>query len=581
MPLTSKQKEIVKIYADLVKKEKRYPTRADLLSGGISRDRVRDHFGNMEALKAAAKEAKPKVFEKLVKLEKVVEEHPYKDFTRQGLGNIVKSNDFQDGIFFITAAAPCTEHDYTEEQKDRIMNGDIVIGKNLHMDSFNTVKNFLNRQGAELIILPMPAHVAALKKQPAHYDINLFPYMDKFSTDYTFNVHLKAIEAYINPQQINPLTGMKRIKLHKLRSTGQPGEEIKRHKTSLIIGHSKQMMEVVATGNNTHPRIVHSTGAITKPSYLKNRIGLIAESDHTLGGLIVEIEGGTFYLRQVQMDPADGSFVDLGTRYFADGSIKKERAEAFKMGDIHPGLQDPAVLECWYDLWDIIQPKRIFYEDFFDGKSISHHLEKKNLERVRRPEHFRTLPNEIEMAKKVLNSTFDRAPKDAELIATASNHPEHLTRYLNEARYINDMDVNYDIAHRMIVMALDGKNPLKEYLDPKSRMNWTDRNQDYFVEGVQMNSHGDQGTNGARAGKAGQECTYGDAMVAHSHTPGIYHQLFTVGHSTVPRHGYNEGPSTWIPCSGAVYKRGQKQLYMVINGKYRRTSDKVSKQKSK
>ena len=108
-------------------------------------------------------------------------------------------------------------------------------------------------------------------------------------------------------------------------------------------------------------------------------------------------------------------------------------------------------------------------------------------------------------------------------------------------------------------------------------MNWTGRNQDYFVEGVQMNSHGDLGTNGSRPGKAGNELTHGDAMVAHSHTPSIYHDLFTVGHSSVARHGYNDGPSTWIPCSGAVYKRGQKQLYFVIQGKYRRSKTKFKK----
>lgn len=574
MVLTPKQKEIIKIYTGLVRKSGKYPTRAALLSAGVSRDKVRDHFGNMNALKEAAIQEKPKSFAKLEGKRRLIEEHPFKNFTKEALGSIVKENNFEDGIFFITAAAPCSYIDLDDKEKEKILDGKPVIAENLHIPAFNAVKNFLKRQKAELIILPMPAHVRALKEQPQHYDPNLFPHLKDFVTEYTFNSHLKAIEAHINPQQINPLTGMRRLKIHKLREGGHLGEEIKRHKTSLVIGHSKQMMEVVATGNDSHPRIIHSTGAITRPAYLKNRIGLIAESDHTLGGLIIEIEGGIFYLRQVQMDPRDGSFVDIGTRYFADGSVKEERAEAFKMGDIHPGLQDPAVLDCWYDLWDTIKPKRIFYEDFFDGKSISHHLEKKNLERVQRPEHFRTLPNEIEMAKIVLNDTFDHAPNDAELIATASNHPEHLMRYLNEARYINDIDVNFDIAHRMVVMKLDGKNPLKEYLDPEERMNWTSRNEDYFVEGVQMNSHGDQGTNGSRAGKTGQEATYSDAMVAHSHTPGIYHQLFTVGHSTVPRHGYNDGPSTWIPCSGAVYKRGQKQLYMVINGKYRRDTKK-------
>lgn len=123
-------------------------------------------------------------------------------------------------------------------------------------------------------------------------------------------------------------------------------------------------------------------------------------------------------------------------------------------------------------------------------------------------------------------------------------------------------------------MDLDGKHPLQEFLDPAKRMNWTNENQDYFVEGVQMNSHGHLGINGMRGGKASHELAYGDAMVAHSHTPSIFHNTFTVGHMSTERHGYNNGPSTWILCSGAVYKGGQKQLYMIIKGKFQRDSRK-------
>jgi hypothetical protein len=227
-----------------------------------------------------------------------------------------------------------------------------------------------------------------------------------------------------------------------------------------------------------------------------------------------------------------------------------------------------------YELWDIIQPKRIFFEDFFDGTSISHHLERKKLTRAQLPAYFKDLPTEIGMAKEVLKDIWKNAPKDAELIATASNHPEHVARYLDEGRYINDNAANYEIAHRMIVMAFDKKNPLQEFLDPEKKMNWTHENQDYFVEGVQMNVHGHLGIGGARGSKIGHETAHGDAMVAHSHTPSIYHNTFTVGHMTQDRHGYNNGAQTWILCSGAVYKGGQKQLYMIIKGKFQRSRKK-------
>jgi len=564
MILTDKQKSIAKVYADLIKKTGKAPSRSKLKLSGISRDVIRHHFGTMNGLKIASSELFPDVFEKLKK-----SPHPLAGFTKESLGTIVKENNYQDGMFIITAVAPVTNLDYTADQLIAAKDGKDVVGENLHKPAFNAVKNFMDRNSAQLVLLPMPAHMKSLHEQPLHYDPSLEEYQSSFATEFTFNKHLKAIEAHINPQQTNPLTGLKRLRIHKyLGSDGAPGEEIKRFKTSIVVAHSKQMLEVVPTGNNTAPRIIHSTGAITKPAYLRNRIGMIANEDHKLGALVVEIEGDIFHIRQVQMDPKNGSFVDLGKRYHADGTVTEERAEAFKMGDVHPGHHSQKALDAIYDLWSIIKPKRIFFEDFFDGSSISHHLEKKKISQAKLPDCFSSLEKEINMAKGVLGEIYKKAPKDAELIATASNHPEHVMRYLDEGRYINDK-VNFDIAHRMVVMALDGKNPLKEYLDPKGQMRWTDENEDYFVEGVQMNTHGHLGINGMRGSKQGHELAHGNAMIAHSHTPSIFHDTFTVGHSTEPRHGYNNGPSTWVLCSGAIYKGGQKQLYMIIKGRFR------------
>lgn len=500
--------------------------------------------------------------------------HPLANFTKEALGDLVNTSNRNQATYFVTAASPTSHLDYSEEDLVRVKNGEHLNASNVHVKGLQAIENFLKRKNAELVIQPMRAHVKALKNQPQHYDPILQKHIGNFYTEYTFNRRLKAIEAQLNPQQINPLTGLKRLKadlgtfFEKAEIGNKISSEIKRFKTSLIIAHSKQMMEVIPTGNSTHPRIIHSTGAITRPSYLKNRIGIIADQDHVLGGLIVEVEGDKFFLRQAQIDPIDGSFVDLGIRYHADGSIEEERAEAFKMGDLHPGYHDDKALSCIYEMWDLIKPKKIFYEDFFDGHSISHHMVNKNLSRQKKLPCFSTLGTECSMAHKVLYDSFDKAPKDAVIFATASNHPEHVIRYLEEGRYIKD-DANYDIAHRMVVDSLDGNNPLKKYIDPDGRMIWLNENDDVFVEGVQMAAHGHLGVNGSRGGKGGYEMAYGNAMIAHSHTPGIFHQVFQVGHTSEERHGYNQGPGTWILCSGAVYRRGQKQLMMIIGREWR------------
>lgn len=568
---TKKQAEILKTYIGLVKEK--LPSRADLTAAGVSRDQMRAHFGNMDKLAAAANVKYAKKMEKfaakMAAKDVVKAPHEHADFTKEALGSIIKENDFREGTFFVTAVSPISYLDWSEEDKVRAENGeDIQDAKNLFEPGFAAVQNFLKRAKAELVLMPMPAHVKALQSQPQFYDPKLKEFRDCFVTQFTFNPHLKAIEAYLNPQQANPLTGLKR-----LRGKNEPGE--KRSKTSMIVAHSKQMMDTMPTGNESHPRIVHSTGTISTSSYLENRVGMIADGDHKLGGLIVEVWGDVFWIRQVQFNPKNGSFIDKGTRYHADGTITKERAVAFKMGDIHPGHHHEEALRAIYDLWDEIQPRRIFLEDFFDGTSISHHLQNKAITQAMLPDYFQSLSAEIPMAHAVLKEIWDRAPKDAEIVATASNHPEHVGRWLEEARYIRDRkSPDYELGHRMAVMAFDKLNPLQEMLDPERKMNWTDQNADYFIEGVQMNAHGHLGIGGARGSPAGHEIAYGAAMTAHTHKPTIYHNVFTVGHTTQPRHGYNNGPDNWVLCSGALYEGGHMQLYFIIKGHASRPSKK-------
>lgn len=565
MKFTPKQNEIIAAYVKLASKNKRYPTRGDMIGAGVSRDRIRDHFGTLETLKACAKKVEPK---KLEVLDKKKTPHQLIEFTKEKLGSIIKDNDYKTGTFFVTAASPTTPLDWTPEDFIKAEAGGEVLAFNLFEPGFKAVQTFLKTEKAELVILPMPAHVKALQEQPLHYDPKLKPFLGNFATEFTFNEHLKAIEAHLNPQQINPLTGLRRLRVHRFTSEGGTGEEItlKRLKTSIIVAHSKQMMETVPTGNESHPRIIHSTGTITKPSYLRNRIGMIANEDHKLGGLIIEIEDGYFWIRQVQFNPKNGSFIDMGKRYHADGRVTEERAEAFKMGDCHPGFHDPVALEATYKLWDIIKPKRIFLEDFFDGASISHHTANKKITKAMLPAYFQTLPAEIAMAREVLGELYKKAPKDAQIIATASNHPEHVGRYLDEGRYMKDCSENFKIGHQMVVMRLEGKNPLKEFLDPEKKMMWTNENDDFWVENCQFGAHGHLGIAGARGSKISHELSYSSSMTGHSHSPSIYHDAFIVGHTSVDRHGYNNGSQNWILCSGAIYKGGHKQLYFIVNG---------------
>jgi hypothetical protein len=320
-------------------------------------------------------------------------------------------------------------------------------------------------------------------------------------------------------------------------------------------------MEIVATGNNTTPRMLHTTGCITLPEYLPNRIGAIAQDQHILGGLIVETDGDKFWVRQVQFAP-DGSFCDIDGYKYTAGKRKPIRASGFRPGDLHVGREDKEVLLADGRLCSTIKPSETFVEDVFDGESISHHNQFKRITYAKRG--FKTLEEELDYCRFLLTDIAIAC--GGRLVVVDSNHHEHLGRYLEEGRYLRDD--NHEIAHRMVVGIYDGMDPLAHYIDPDSKYLWLTSENDYYVEGVQMAGHGHLGNGGSRGSLSQLERAYGAGMSGHAHTPQIRGRMFQVGHSSEKRHGYNKGISTWLNTRGVVWPGGQCQLVTVINGRY-------------
>lgn len=513
--------------------------------------------------------------------EDITEPHPYAGFTKELIGEIVKNKKVKSGRFFITAAAPTNSlseaswkkitkkrYEYVKflNAKNKKENGEVkekkgkyyeLVRENLFENGFKTVLNFCKKQNAELLILPMRAHVKALQDQPNHFDPRLEPYLDKFVTEYTFNDYLMAFDAQLNPQQSNPLTGLDRIK----------NKSSKVQNTSLIVAHAKQMYEPRASGNSLKPRVLYSTGCITQPEYLNNRVGRIAREDHELGGLIVEIKNNKYFVRPVQFDEK-GTFIDLGNRYYPNGKVKKERAEFVNIGDEHAGHHTSALRNTLHEILRELNPKAIGRNDIFDGTSVNPHMKDNLYTKSRLPKCFQSIENEIEVTKEVAFDVVPHISKDCKIYMIGSNHHDFLERYLKAGKYIYD-NVNYEIAHRMIVMKLDGKDPLQEKIDPDKKLIWLNINQDVYIEGYQVNAHGHTGPDGARGSNLNLEKVYGKVLKAHDHKIVKRYGLISCGHFSSNRHGYNNGPSTWLPGVGVIYKGGQVQTITVIDGEWK------------
>lgn len=465
-----------------------------------------------------------------------------------------------------------------KKNKSRFILTSAGVAQPLHEKGFKSLINMSNTLGAEIIVLPMRAHMRALQNQPKTYDKKLVDYVKKgvakFATEFEINRRITALELQINPQQSNPITGINRIKGEinvdfEDMSDKEWDKYLSSHrKRSLIVAHSKQMLKMFPTGNESLPRAIASTGSITEASYLKDtRVGRIAKDDHVVGAILVEVEGDTFFMRQLQVNPRNGSVVSMGVRYFPNGKTKRERPLCV-VGDLHPGEEHRHDIEEMKKLFNEVKPTEVYLHDWLGGESVNRHTVGKHLTRALMPEKFRDLSTEMDLAKKVIRDVYDSTPKDATLVMVPSNHPDFVTKYLDGGDYIKEPH-NHEIAHRMVVEIYDGQDPIENRIDPEGLYIWPKVNQDIIKYGFQLNAHGHLGPNGSRGTPQSLENCMRKGISGHTHTPGIIHKWFTVGHMTKDRHGYNNGPSSWVRGLALAYPDGAAELVLFVNGKYK------------
>lgn len=551
---------------------------ADLRRRGWSWPQVGDAF-NQKYNETKESEALRNALSRAVNF---ASKHVSPDETKAGIGDVIKNHkNVTKQTYIIIAASPSSDFDW--------VNGKMVPKTITFVPAMKAIENYLEKnKKANLVVVPMRAHTKPLQSQPHTYDKEIMKYRGCFATELNINNNIKIFDAQLNPQQINPTTGLHHIGgsgylFSREDSSGAIDGHVKNQRSSLIIAHPKQMMEVIPNGKSSLPRIIHSTGTITSKQYISNRIGRIAAEQHVLGGLIIDVVDKFFFVRQFQCNEKTGEFVDLGVRYYADGKTREERATSMSIGDLHAGEHDEQALTSAIDMINYFQPEECFWHDIFTAKSISHHLIKKIVARLRRPPQFQTLQAEGEICKKTLAKIIKQTPKDTLHHIVSSNHNNHLTQYLEERRYMHD-DVNFALAHKLQVLYLEGIDPLKVLVDSQfndpiealfkdinTKFNWLDSRKDYWIDGVQHGEHGHQGIAGARGNKYHHSIAYGKATVGHAHQPSIYNGVYTNGTLTPYKLDYNASQViNWLHAHTVQYSGGHRQLIVEIDGVYKK-----------
>ncbi len=309
-------------------------------------------------------------------------------------------------------------------------------------------------------------------------------------------------------------------------------------------------------------------------TYMAHRTAYMAEVDHVLGAVIVEIQDDEiFHTRQVQADRA-GGFADLGLLYHAGSSAPvKIEVEAFVLGDWHSGETDPEAAEAFVfgrdSVVNTVHPKRLIVHDGFNGMSISHHETRNAVLRAQRAQSDKiTLHTELQMYAADLDRLSELCK---EVVIVCSNHDDFLARYLQDGRFVEEPQ-NASFSSLLFHHMCNGKNPLRYAVETliglkhPERVRWLNRDEGYQIAGVELGAHGDKGANGSRGSLQSMADAYRKSISGHSHVAGILGQAFQVGTCSFRKLNYNQGPSSWIQTSCLLHSNGHRQLVNNIEG---------------
>lgn len=537
-----KKREIIKAYVGLVEDGIYFPSLLDLKSVGITRETMRHSFGKLSSLRSAAKEEMPDSFEGSIDIEEYVSDEYLKYLQKE-----IKKHK----RFVITTA---------------------VAGQKVHAKFIESIRNYCRVNKAKLLILPShdPAHNLD-SEIDWHFDPTVLA-DDLVFEETVLNSNFFISGIRVTAKQINPITGL---------------NEISQIKGSFVSASPKQFLEYDSVSASKFPHARMTSGACTIPNYKTSRgnslrTGYLADFQHIIGALVVEIaDNNIYHFRQVQAAD-NGTFCDLGKEY-SPTKVKTligNDAPVLVMGDYHAGEHDETAVGAWTQLINQLNIQEVVFHDMFNGASINHHEEDDIMNRA---ERIRKGLNSLETELTITASEFDRILSLKSVksgVVVKSNHDDFIDRWVRPYKFAKD-PVNAEFGTLLAgeIISASKKGIRKDFFKtaielngaPKNmdKIRWLSADEDYIVGGVHLGAHGDRAANGARGSIKGLAKSYPYCVIGHSHTPGIFKGAFQVGTTSLLRLGYNRGPSSWVHCSCLVYRNGQRQLINSINGSWR------------
>lgn len=377
------------------------------------------------------------------------------------------------------------------------------------------------------------------------------------------------LEDYLdaNRQKLHPyLQVLADVKVQVTASTPLTGFNGITGLESCIIGHPFLSLKSLPVLDGYPNKLLLTTGAVTLPNYTDTKAGAKGAFNHTLGFVVVELDGDTFHVRQVQCDE-NGDFYDLWHKVSSGKvSVANEPYPAIVFGDLHLTEEDEQAVKASFELVDKVKAKIIIVHDIFSGVSISHHeLNNPVIQAQRELDGSNNLEKELQYMYDWFNSR-----QQYQFVSVMSNHPLWLDRWIssNDWRKSPNRALYLELAN----MSVNGQAPkgLIPYLLDKNTVNVisTGYNDSYRVCEFECALHGDFGNSGSRGSGVQFKNLNTKAITAHQHAPERQGGWLAAGTLTKLRLSYNKGLSAWLHSNIIIYPNGKASHINIIKGKY-------------
>lgn len=454
------------------------------------------------------------------------------------------------------------------EQRDCYVITSAQNNTGIHQNCYATLRHYADYFNGAFEVVPLRY------KNPTGYDPDLAGKRDRWP---------EFLHEFMVENEVRLADKLKLMGQWKLQATTQrplTGLEPITGTSSAIFGHGRLQMKCVPTLAD-FPKLLYTTGSISEQNYSDTGLGQKGRFHHTHGAVAVHKVGGRFHIRHLNWSDQYQCIIDLNKKFTPHGVEDAERAVAVIFGDTHQIWEDPAIRRGHDEVVELLRPHYIVSHDDLDFYAGSHHHDKDPiLKHVKAREGYASVEKELRLT---LDRIVETTPAWAERIVVASNHNEHLMRWLREKDPKTD-PANAPLYHKLMGLMLERSemrrggvwqpDAFKLWAEELAggvpeRVRFLERMESFQRLMVEMGLHGDEGSNGRRGNAADFARLAVKTVTAHTHTCGILDGNYGVGVGSEPWREYHRGPSSVLPTLCALYENGKRQLIHLIEGAFR------------